>query len=110
MRFLAIVIAAISLQSCNVAEQRKADGGGATQMTMPGRFTSAGSHDIALDTQTGQLCRTWDWSPSRDQPKSNPALEIKPGQYAPLCITLYNSYPSNMPKDDPLGIRPPVKQ
>jgi hypothetical protein len=42
--------------------------------------------DVALDTKTGQLCKTWQWiSTNRQNPDSYEDL--------PLCIALYNQYP-----------------
>jgi hypothetical protein len=42
--------------------------------------------DVALDTQTGQLCRTWIWQ-STDR--------VHPDAYEnlPVCISLYLQYP-----------------
>jgi hypothetical protein len=50
--------------------------------------------DTAFDTQTGQLCRTWDWLPAGAPRTGNEALEKKPGQFTPLCLTLYQQFPS----------------
>lgn len=42
--------------------------------------------DVALDTQTGQLCRTWYWqSTDRAHPDSYEDL--------PVCVDLYQQYP-----------------
>jgi hypothetical protein len=43
-----------------------------------------GSADVALDTVTGELCRTWEWE---YRPANNPA---KGGlDLLPTCVTLY---------------------
>jgi hypothetical protein len=54
---------------------------------------------VAFDTQTGQICRTWDWSPVAAPPK--PGINgLYPqrtfGEYSPTCISLYKDYPSGM--------------
>lgn len=43
---------------------------------------------VAFDTQTGQLCRTWDWKPvgrhaEPDKTGTTPQLSI--GEFAPAC-------------------------
>jgi hypothetical protein len=90
------------LQSCDVLTDQKK---GAAKSGRPGlhRFsiTRLGV-DIALDTQTGQLCRTWDWLATAKPPSENTALEMKPGQYAPLCLTLYEKYPSGTGEAQPI--------
>jgi hypothetical protein len=52
----------------------------------------------AFDTQTGQLCRTWDWQPVSGpgavNMKTGLAPETKPGEFAPTCLSLYEKYPS----------------
>jgi len=50
-----------------------------------------GEFDLALDTKTGQLCRTWDWEVPNALKGSNP--ESLTG--LPLCITLYTQYPES---------------
>jgi hypothetical protein len=53
--------------------------------------------DIAFDTQTGQLCRTWDWSPVA--PEAKPSAtgglpERKAGEFAPTCLSLFKQFPT----------------
>jgi hypothetical protein len=53
--------------------------------------------DIAFDTQTGQMCRTWDWSPVAPAAKATPEgsfPERKAGEFAPTCLTLFKQYPT----------------
>jgi len=53
--------------------------------------------DIAFDTQTGQMCRTWDWSPVAPAAKATPEgsfPERKAGEFAPTCLTLFRQYPT----------------
>jgi hypothetical protein len=54
--------------------------------------------DVAFDTQTGQLCRTWDWSPlgkpSKPDPDTGGSPQRKFGEFAPTCLATYVQYPS----------------
>ncbi len=53
--------------------------------------------DIAFDTQTGQLCRTWDWSPVAPEPKRTPegmVPERPAGELTPTCLSLFKQYPT----------------
>lgn len=53
--------------------------------------------DIAFDTQTGQMCRTWDWSPVAPVARATPEggfPERKAGEFAPTCLTLFKQYPT----------------
>jgi hypothetical protein len=57
------------------------------------------THDpnLAFDTQTGQLCRTWDWQPTTPQAKPNSqgvAPQTTLGEFAPTCPSLYKQYPT----------------
>jgi hypothetical protein len=53
---------------------------------------------VAFDSQTGQICRTWDWSPIAKPAKSDADTGLVPqrafGEYAPTCLSLYEKYPS----------------
>ena len=50
--------------------------------------------DVALDTQTGQLCRTWYWqSTDRKHPDAYEDL--------PVCINLYQQFPPVEKADKP---------
>jgi hypothetical protein len=53
---------------------------------------------VAFDTQTGQICRTWEWSPSGPAPEPDPTTGNAPqrsiGEFAPLCLSIYTQYPS----------------
>jgi len=55
------------------------------------------SGGVAFDTQTGQICRTWDWAPGGKPPKPNDngvVLQQSFGDLAPTCVSLYKEYPS----------------
>lgn len=54
--------------------------------------------DVAFDTQTGQICRTWDWQPTGKAAQPDPTTggmpQRKYGEFAPTCLSLYQEYPS----------------
>jgi hypothetical protein len=54
---------------------------------------------VAFDTQTGQICRTWEWVPSGpnvslDILSRAKKSDIRIGEFAPTCLSLYEKYPS----------------
>jgi hypothetical protein len=60
--------------------------------------------DLAFDTQTGELCRTWDWTPLAAAEKPLPGTggvpERKRGEFTPTCLSLFQKYPTrNEPSD-----------
>jgi len=61
------------------------------QQQAPSRFItlSGPGYGVAFDTATGQICRTWDWTPVPAKP---PATEPRPeqllGEFAPTCKSL----------------------
>jgi hypothetical protein len=62
---------------------------------------------VALDTQTGQICKTWDWEPLGKEPAPDPVSgNVAPrafGEFSPTCISLYNSYPTTGTESQELG-------
>jgi hypothetical protein len=52
--------------------------------------------NVAFDTQTGQLCKTWDWQASGKFGKIDPDTGGVPprslGEFAPTCLSLYISF------------------
>jgi len=70
----------------------------AKQSTPTHRFAPyTHNDDIAFDTQTGQMCRTWDWSPVAPAAKQTPEggfPERKAGEFAPTCLSLFKQYPT----------------
>ena len=66
------------------------------------RFVLTKSLDegVAFDTQTGQICRTWDWSPvgqaAKPDPNSGNVPQRKIGEFAPTCLSLYQRFPSGV--------------
>ena len=55
------------------------------------------NNDIAFDTQTGQLCRTWDWAPVAPERKPTPegmVPERSTGELTPTCLSLFKQYPT----------------
>jgi hypothetical protein len=60
--------------------------------------------DLTFDTPTGQLCKTWGWTPVAppEKPASGTGIipERKPGEFAPTCLALFQQYPTkNEPND-----------
>jgi hypothetical protein len=75
--------------------------------TPPHRFVLAQGHtDIAFDTQTGQLCRTWDWAPVAPEQKPSNGLipQRLPGELTPTCLSLFTEYPGMSDPNDQLGL------
>ena len=62
------------------------------------RFVLTRAEDVAFDTQTGQICRTWTWQPVGKAPAPDPVTGGAPsrkfGEFAPLCLDIYTLYPS----------------
>jgi hypothetical protein len=58
------------------------------------------SGDVAFDTQTGQICRTWEWAPVGKAPKPDPESGNRAqrsfGEFTPTCLSLYQRYPSGV--------------
>ncbi len=53
--------------------------------------------NVAFDTQTGQICRSWEWAPlgkpaKPDAEGNTPQRQF--GELAPTCLSLYQQYPS----------------
>ena len=60
------------------------------------RFTITRDSNVAFDTQTGQICRTWEWEPKGKQQFSDDGSAIPRsfGEFAPTCLSVYQNYPS----------------
>lgn len=96
---LAIPLLAVTLlqnQSCNQqkpAATTKRERIGVAHRFMLTKFDGG----VAFDTQTGQICRTWNWH-LMGKPAQADATGTMPqrslGEYAPTCISLYQDYPS----------------
>jgi hypothetical protein len=56
--------------------------------------------NVAFDTQTGQICRTWGWVPLGKPEKPDVATGSAPqrqfGEFSPTCLSLYQQFPSGM--------------
>jgi hypothetical protein len=56
--------------------------------------------DVAFDTQTGQICKTWEWEPTGKLTPQQEASGVHPprafGEFSPTCISLYTQYPSGV--------------
>lgn len=55
---------------------------------------------VAFDTQTGQLCRTWDWKlmgkPAKPDEQSVGVPQRSLGELTPTCVSLYREHPSGV--------------
>jgi hypothetical protein len=55
---------------------------------------------VAFDTQTGQLCRTWDWKlmgkAAKPDEQSGTVPQRSVGELTPTCLSLYQGYPSGV--------------
>jgi hypothetical protein len=52
---------------------------------------------VAFDTQTGQLCKTWEWQPLGKEPAtdlSGNRPQRMVGEFTPSCLSVYKAYPS----------------
>lgn len=56
--------------------------------------------DVAFDTQTGQICKTWAWTPIGQVAKPDPVTGNMPqralGEFAPTCSSIYLNSPSQI--------------
>ncbi len=64
--------------------------------------------DVAFDTQTGQICRTWEWAPTGPAPKpaSDFPRQRESGEFAPTCLSLYQTFPSGVGTELPAAPDP----
>jgi hypothetical protein len=64
--------------------------------------------DVGFDSQTGQICRTWDWQPlgkiAKPDAETGGSPQRKFGEFAPTCLSLYQQYPSVANPNEPLGM------
>lgn len=62
------------------------------------RFTlTRGDGGVAFDTQTGQICKTWEWVPVGKTPTEDTNAGGRQrifGEFAPTCLSLYTIYPT----------------
>lgn len=59
----------------------------------PQRFVPVAAEQggLALDTETGILCRTWNWTPTSKQQSTSKVIS----EWSPLCVSLYTGDFSN---------------
>lgn len=99
MRLMVVVPVALLLlqQNCDNSSQKQV--GPAPSPPAINRFTLVpNSAGVAFDTQTGQICRTWDWKPLGKEPNADPVSGNIPqrqfGEFSPTCLSIYQQYPS----------------
>jgi hypothetical protein len=107
LRAVVLIVGLVQLLGCD--EGAKDSGHGPSQTTpaiqtesphpdMAHRFVLVEHHtDVAFDTLTGQLCRTWDWSLTGATNKPDPVTgnfpQRAPGELTPTCLSLYEQNP-----------------
>lgn len=55
--------------------------------------------DVAFDTQTGQICKTWTWEPmvkAKPDPVTGSVPQSSLGQFSPTCASIYAISPSQI--------------
>jgi len=64
--------------------------------------------DVGFDSQTGQICRTWDWKPlgkgAKPDAETGETPQRKFGEFTPTCLSLYQQYPSASYPSYPLAL------
>ena len=108
-RVIALLSFVMVVSSCGLSRETKQAGRSAIERPIR-RFEITRNLDVAFDTQTGQLCRTWEWEPSSPKPKSSddgtfPQRAV--GEFTPTCLSLYEKYPTNARSIDELMRRLP---
>lgn len=86
MRYLLTALASVALIQADGCPSKPIDSARPTQPI--GRFVPVTNHnllDLAVDTVTGQMCRTWNW---QYKPDENGLAGL------PLCNDLYHLYPT----------------
>lgn len=98
---LIVPISVLALAGCDQFKQPQKAETKAPVATAPRppihRFTPLSTdYNVAFDTQTGQICRTWDWQvlgkPSKPDPVTGVAPPRQFGEEAPTCLSLYNTW------------------
>lgn len=102
---IALLAALATLTGCDWLQQLAAKAAAtpkpqkAQNRGTPHRFvlTKFGAQ-VAFDTQTGQICKTWEWEASGPLAKPDPVTGGVPersfGEFSPTCLSLYLEHPS----------------
>lgn len=106
--FFVLTVSVLMLQGCppQNTEKTALQKQERTPQTPTHRFQITRDIDLAFDTQTGQLCKTWEWQPLGPKPKASDegrAPQRMPGEFTPTCLSLYERYPTGVDSRDPLG-------
>lgn len=89
------LISLLAVLLCTGCQKRQADSTPRIQLAMapvsPQKFqrflpVTEERGGLAVDTETGILCRTWNWSPVSNKESTNKAIS----QASPPCFELYN--------------------
>src|SRR5216683_679408 len=92
MKSIAIAVASLALFQQSVGCDQAKPTPKPAKITFPiHRFERPASvaPDIALDTLTGQYCKTWEWKYKKSE--LAPTADL---QDLPTCLSLFTSYPS----------------
>jgi hypothetical protein len=92
MKVLVFAVATLAVAIQDVGCENKPAPAKPTHVTLPvHRFDREANMppDVALDTITGQYCKTWDW-----YYKNPAAVGSADVQTLPTCLDLFNKYPS----------------
>lgn len=103
MRFVVTlaVLALVQQNSCDSSTPKPAPKPAAVPKAPLHRFILTrfpNDSGVAFDTQTGQICKTWEWAPGGKTADPDPVTGTTPqrviGEFAPTCLSLYVKYPS----------------
>ncbi len=109
MKIASILLLSLVLiqQACPSDQPNKAPQHTPQRQSPTHRFVITRDIDLAFDTQTGQLCRTWDWSPVAPPAKANTegaTPQRVPGELTPTCLSLYEKYPTVALSSEPVAV------
>jgi hypothetical protein len=97
MKAVFLVSLLLVTSGCELLQEKTKSKVGQSQTPIR-RFELTKNPDVAFDTQTGQLCRTWAWKPSGPEPKPDEDgtfPQRSTGEFTPTCISLYEAYPTS---------------
>ena len=102
---LAIILSVAGCDDITSANSKKAEKPRSTKKSAPiHRFVQESYNaGVAFDTQTGQICKTWDWKPMGPDAKpdangNTPQRTL--GEFSPMCSSLYALYPSQVEESE----------
>jgi hypothetical protein len=101
LAFTLAFLALIQQSGCDFADKKNVPTKAAVQHPPLHRFVLTRfptDNGVAFDTETGEICRTWDWQPGGKALTPDPVTGTLPqravGEFAPTCLSLFEKYPS----------------